>query len=334
MTLKTTAIRRSDQLMKIFIAFALGLIFAFSESAFAFSEVDMLCNPDKNNCRQFGRKTSNTSPAYPSSGSSFNLNPSSVPTDDAFGIESINYRTEWDFSFVKGNGRIGAGISLSNNEETFFGRPAFEDDVTFLARKKTLSKYISQKNNLATAVTLVNNKKKGFRRFQLNLGVLGIYNKVSKNFSTGGGLSGIFGPFTFGFSTANDEYAFLNNITNKTTDYKYKNVLTSVGLAIGSFALDVSKYTITSDQFTDSLFEVSLITASVSHRKFIFSMGQRSEDSWRDEYDFDTQTLVAKQVKNESFYATQFSATKNLMFGVLYNYYLMREWTATATFLF
>jgi hypothetical protein len=163
---------------------------------------------------------------------------------------------------------------------------------------------------------------------------MGIYNKVSKNVSAGGGLSGIFGPFTFGFSTANDEYAFLNTVNNTTTDYKYKNVLTSIGLALGSLAVDYSKYTITTDQFEASLFEVTLITTSVSYRKFIFSAGQRSEDSWRDEYDFETETLIAKQIKTDVFAGIQFSATKNLMFGVLYNYYLMREWTASATLLF
>ncbi|NJM10030.1 MAG: hypothetical protein HC883_03850 [Bdellovibrionaceae bacterium] len=67
-------------------------------------------------------------------------------------------------------------------------------------------KYKSQKVSLATAVSLWRNKKSGLRRMAMNLGVIGKYNRETKSILPGAGISGVAGPFTFGYAYSKDEF--------------------------------------------------------------------------------------------------------------------------------
>jgi hypothetical protein len=58
------------------------------------------------------------------------------------------------------------------------------------------------------------------------------------------------------------------------------------------------------------------------------------EESYRPGYDEDTKTLIEEPIKIESFYAVQYIASKYMTLGLLYNYYLLREWALTATVFF
>lgn len=95
----------------------------------------------------------------PSYGNQIRLNPSAVPTEEGFGLEGILYRGEVDISLAKGTGRVGAAISPSNSEETFFGPPGIELDDDMYQRKYAADKFASNKVTLATAVNLI--KKEG-----------------------------------------------------------------------------------------------------------------------------------------------------------------------------
>jgi hypothetical protein len=307
---------------------ALTLIFILASVGSAEAK---LCNPVKERC--FGHGGSSTKPAYPSRSSGINLNPSAVPTEDAWGIETIVYDGA-DFSLVKGTGRIGAALSPSNSEETFFGPPGFELDPVYLQRKIDGKKYKSQKINLATAVGIVNNGSKGLRRFEVNLGVIGKYNRVSKKIGPGAGISGVAGPVTFGYSRGKDQYII--DLTplgiTDTITYKYDTETLSAGIYLNAFAFDYSKLTIT-DEFDQQTF-ITLLTGSLLLKRWIFTASQKKEDSLRDRYDFKTKTLIDQQIKTDYFGGVQFAATKVLMVGAYYNYYLLNDVAFGATLFF
>ncbi|RYZ67520.1 MAG: hypothetical protein EOP09_10905, partial [Proteobacteria bacterium] len=168
--------------------------------AIAFAEFDWECYLN-NGCRS----SSGRSSGNPSSGGQIRINPAAVPTEKGFGIEGIYFSPEIDVSLVRGLGRVGAAISPSNSEETFFGPPGFEDSSMYLYRHVDLKKYPNQKYTLAAAGKLIDKYGSGDTQLNLNLGVMGKYNKFTTNVSPGLGLNGTFGPVSFGGSYYMDE---------------------------------------------------------------------------------------------------------------------------------
>jgi hypothetical protein len=141
-------------------------------------------------CQGF-RRSSSSSPAYPSTSSSVSLNPAAVPVNKSLGLEMIYFKPSPDFALVTGTGRVGAALSPTSAEETFFGNPGFELPTDYLQRHVEKKKFVSQKIALATAVNLYDNKSNGLKKFSLNLGLLGRYNKITKSIKPGAGLNGI-----------------------------------------------------------------------------------------------------------------------------------------------
>jgi hypothetical protein len=109
-----------------FLIFILFLVAPYQAQAECASK-DMYC------ADSYGSRHG-SSPAYPSKSSSISLNPSSVPVEKGLGIEMIEYGRGAEFSLIRGTGRIGAAISPSNNEQTFFGPPSFELDLDYFNR--------------------------------------------------------------------------------------------------------------------------------------------------------------------------------------------------------
>jgi len=301
-----------------------GFVLAFQAEA-------KLCNPMKERCWLSG-KNSTASPAYPSASSSIKLNPSAVPIDDAWGGEALIYGSSVDFALIKGNGRIGAAISPSNNEETFFGPPGFEMPDDRLARLQAGEKYKSQKVTLATAVGLWRNKRSGLKRVAVNLGVIGKYNRESKSILPGGGLSGVLGPFTFGYAYAKDEIVIEPGSLDRRA-YKYWTDIFSGGLNLTSVALDYSHLRVhTEDGQIDST--ISLLTASLMLNRWMVTLSSRREDSEREAYDFKQKIFTTEPVKYETFGGVQYAPTKVLLVGVFHNYYLLRELSLGMTLFF
>jgi hypothetical protein len=267
---------------------------------------------------------SSSSPAYPSKSSTININPSAVPVDKGFGIETVYY-DGLDFALIKGTGRIGAAISPSNNEEGFFGPPGLELDPEYLQRKINGDKYKSQKVSLATAVNLYNNKKKGMKQFMLNLGLIAKYNTVANEILGGGGLGTVLGPFTLGYSANTDLYVLEKEKYGLMEDLRvpYTVQAFSAGIFLNSLALDYSYLTM--DYEDQPLSHVQLVTASVFLKRVILTASRRREDSFRPEYDYENKILVPKQIKYEYFGGVQVGITKTVMLGAFYNYYLLRE---------
>lgn len=269
-----------------------------------------------------------------STGGKVKINPAAVPTEDAFGIETITYDVYTDLGLVRGNGRIGAAISPSNSEESFFGPPSFADPFELAFRKFERKKYPSQKVTLATAFDIV--QKKGgstLKNYSLKLGVMGRYNRLTKAASPGAGLTGAIGPLSFGGSIYNDQ----TKVDPDDLDgdglspiYKFQVRTYSLGLYLSSLVLDYSRLALN----TDYVNTVELYTASLYWKKLILTAAKRVETSPNPAYNFETNTLEFKEKKEEVFGGVQYGITKNLMVGFLYNYYLLHEYSISATLFF
>jgi hypothetical protein len=286
----------------------------------------------KNNCsRGWNGSTSN-----PSTGSQVKINPSAVPTEAGFGIEGLFFKSEVDVSVVRGTGRVGAALSPSNSEETFFGPPGFEDQIKLYERKTLSEKYPNQKVTLAGAVSLVDHAGSGLRTFSLKLGVMGKYNKLLKNISPGAGLNGVLGPLTFGGSVYNDETQLEDPLVPggpNTTRIGYQVQTYNVGVFLSSLILDYSHLQLKIPD-DPAISEVTLLTASLMVSKFILTVAKRTENSPRLSYNYQTKLLEDKLIKEETFGGVQYKMNKNLMFGGFYNYYLLREISVSATLFF
>jgi len=158
------------------------------------------------NCPRTGAYSRGSGGSIPSQSGGFNFNPSSIPTDRGLGIEILNYNGDQDFAIVTGTGRIGAAISPSNYEDSFFGNMSFETDTRYLSRKKAGKKFTSNKYSFATAFNLLDNKKRGMKNFKLNLGIITKYNEDTSKFNWGLGSSIELGYLTFGASKYKDDY--------------------------------------------------------------------------------------------------------------------------------
>ncbi len=304
-----------------------GLLFFF----FIFENAGALaCDSGLEICNYLGAKGVGAE-ANPSRSSSINLNPASVPVEDGFGIEGITYKGLWDFAIVKGTGRIGAAITPTNNEETIFGPPGFELDPDYLRRKIDKDKYVSQKVTLATAFSVLKNSSTGLDRFQINLGLMAKHNKQTSTTWPGAGLAGVMGPFTFGYSNSKDETLidFAPYGLNLKYNFRYFSETYSVGMFLNSLALDYSRVNLYSESLPNMT--ITLLLGSVFISRWIITLGNRTEDSTRSNFDFGSQTLVTQAVKTENFVGIQFAPIKNLLLGGFYNYYLLREISLGAT---
>lgn len=307
---------------------ALSAVLSFALAAEA--EVISICDYVEELCNHRGFRSS-SSPAYPSNNSRLNLNPSAVPMDKGYGFEGITYSAEWDFALVRGTGRIGAAFSPGNTEETFFGLPGLERSDDFLARRLKSRRFRSEKFVLATSVNLWSNRAKGLRRKELNLGLLGRYNRMTGNAGPGAGLSGVLGPFTFGASYSADESAidYARTDTPDADQTRYNTVITSGGIYLSSVVLDYSRMLTTLENGSE--IETTLLTGSLLLRHMIFILSRRIEDSFRPAYNPALRNLEDRKLKQTTFGGAQVIVNKRAMVGLFYNYYLLEDYSFGVT---
>lgn len=311
------------------------MLFFFSGPAFA--EFDMECFL-KGDCNRGGGRRSGG--GSPSSGGRVRINPSAVPTEAGFGIEGIFFKDSVDVALVRGLGRVGAAISPSNSEDTFFGPPAIEVPEDFLERNVELKKYPSQKYTLATAVSLFDNKGSGLRANSLKLGLMGKYNKYTKNISPGGGLSATLGFLTFGGSYYKDETQYQPDLEEslRPPAYLYNVRTYNVGIFLNSLILDYSYLEMHEQNPQEGqpeiMARVNLYTASLMWKGFILTGSKRVEKSYRARYVKATQSLEYREIQESYFGGIQYAANKHILVGVLYNYYMLDEVSLMATIFF
>lgn len=145
-------------------------------------------------------------------------------------------------------------------------------------------------------------------------------------------MTATFGPFNFSTASYKDEtllvYPEFYFLPNQAVKYNVKTY--SWGLSLSSLLLDQSTLQLFFDD-TDEKWTVHLTTISLMVKKMIITASKRREESTRAAYNFKTSQLDYLEVKEDVFGGLQIHATKNLMLGVLYNYYMLHETSITAT---
>lgn len=311
-------------LMAMSLAILLGISFA-STRVFAIAD-GVLCT-QSDPCKAKGILTKR-SPG-PTKSDSVRLNPAEVPFDTVTGIETLYYGGTFDFAFVKGLGRVGAAISPSNNQETFFGAPAIEASVDYLNRMDARQKYDAQKYSLAGGVSLISSNGSGLKHIDVSLGAIAKYNKATGHVKPGAGLLAVAGPIWIGASKYQDEDTIAG--TDPLLVYNTDVTVLSGGVALESLAVDYSVLKVDSDAIPAT---ASVLTASIFFRRAILTAARREVVSDKPRYDFDLPGLVIDRSKVEYFGGVQYRVAPFLVVGAFYNYYLLHEISFGATVFF
>lgn len=297
-----------------------------------------ICDASSEYCGDWGGSSSSATSSA-SRGGKIRMNPAVLPVAKGFGAEFLYFDQSVDFALVKGLGRIGAAISPSNSEETFFGPPGFEFNADLLARKQGHHKFPSQKYTFATAFGLFNSGGgSSAKKFSLNLGVMAKLNRLDGTFTGGGGLSGIAGPFTFGYSRYSDHTVlespavFPSTLPNRTA-FNYTVETFSLGAYIDFLAVDYSLLKVLADASTSDS-TVTLLTATVLFKRALLTVAQRAEQIPRSTYNYDKNILEIVDRKIDYFGGFQYAVAEPLLLGLFYNYYLVRDLSVGATIFF
>lgn len=289
-----------------------------------------LCDSSKQSCG-YWPGSSDPSTGAPTRGSKISINPAAVPTEKGTGIETIIFDGV-DVALVRGMGRVGAGISPSASESIFFGPPSLELPEDYLERRIGAKKYESKKFTLATAFRVYDNKKSSLRQFDVNLGLLGKYNQLTRQVTGGAGLRGKIGPFTYGYSVYSDQtqldYADYGLEEKPVTRFYVETI--SGGIFLKSAALDYSRLRM----ITNDVSTVGVFTASLLLKKTILTVAFRAEESAKPDYDSTTKTLQDRRKKSDTFLGAQVNVGRYLLAGLFYNYYTLDELSIGATVFF
>ncbi|RYZ69378.1 MAG: hypothetical protein EOP05_14935 [Proteobacteria bacterium] len=273
--------------------------------------------------------------AGPTKSDAIRVNPAAVPVEKITGIETIYYDNDFDFALVKGLGRVGAAISPSNNEETFFGAPAVETDQQFEDRMRERGKYETNKYTIAAAVNLFSTRGRGLLRTSANLGVMARYYTATSHITPGAGLQFSTGPFLFGGAVYQDERRVPTD--DPTVDPKSQpSVQSAVStysatLNLESFMID---YSVTETRTTlPAKASVATVTGFWGKRT-ILTLARRQLISERPAYRFSSESLDYDRDKVEWFGGGQYRVAPFLVLGLYYNYYLVREASVSAIIFF
>jgi hypothetical protein len=292
-------------------------------SAFASPGEGFLCH-DNNNCGSRGLLTERH--VGPTKSDSIKVNPAAVPVEEVTGIETIYYKGSFDVGLAKGLGRIGAAVSPSNSDETFFGAPALETPTDLIDRMDARSKYSSGKLTGAVAVSLFNQTGSSLGDVHIQAGILGRYEGFSHHIKPGLGIQGIVGPVYAGASYLEDEMSVVPQTCLDTTLSTY-----SLGLSLNSVLVDYSVLTVSGDFHATA----TVGTVAVFFGRFILTGARRETKSEeRFFYDFATQGLANVTSQVDYFGGLQFKTTSFLILGAFYNYYLLHEMSLGATVFF
>jgi hypothetical protein len=244
------------------------------------------------------------------------------------GIETITWDGV-DFGLVTGNGRIGAGATNSNSDDTFFGNSSKESLSGYTSRKASKSKYEFDKLSVSVGATLLGKKKKDF--FSLNLGVLSRYIDSTSNFHFGLGLSGSAGPLNFSVARFKDEGISyeLNNGVESSVEYFVNTLSLGVSLAFLSFDYTYFESSIEQDN------KVQIYTGAILIKGLMFSYGIREEEGPLPEI-IEGREMISNLTnsKSKEFLGLQYTVNKHFVIGSLYNYYLTNEFSLITTIFF
>lgn len=279
--------------------------------------------------------------SLPSPAAAASTNPAAVSFDRGFGIEAIHQSgNSVNFNLASGTGKMGGALISHSMENSFFGNRTPETDDVYIERLENKKQYRPQKINLALGKSIIRKS-----RLSLDAGVMLKRHSEIKRINPGFGLSGRIGPLTWGASLYQDDFvikpvATYYSPTGYTWTYKlepYQEKFTvqayTIGTRINYLTFDAglieSRY-----ELFDYKTKVSLYSMGLYYRNFLFNFGRRNEHSATPVYDYDTGAIKSERRKNENYAGVQVSLTRNIIVGIQYNFFLLRETSFTANLFF
>ena len=279
-----------------------------------------------------------TFPTAPSNTTAVNLNPANVSFDRGMGLD-LMYQSSNPllFSIASGTGKMGGALISGSMDNSFFGNRLPELNESLLERQENNKQFRNKKIGFALGGRLFSRKNA-----TLDLGIIFKRHPEVKQINPGGGLSGRLWKIHFGASFYQDDsYVDLTKVIDTSTNLPYsatyqkdflKEKFTvstyTVGTRLGNLALDYG--TIRSNlDFYGKPTNITLISGAYHFGNYLFNLALRKEKSQVPEYD--DGVLVEKKNKSETYAGVQYSINKHIIFGLNYNYFLLREFSLSAT---
>lgn len=268
------------------------------------------------------------------------LNPSSLSKVKGVGIETLlQPQNPVAINLVTGTGKVG-GMLSSLTENSFFGNRTIELDEVTLQRHLDNKRYKSKKIHLAGGVSLFQR-----RNISLDAGISLKRHPDIKKVNPGAGLSGKLWNFTVGYNVFRDDsqiifgqsidstsglpFSILYNsdIYQETFTVTALTVGTKIGNLFFDYGLMKTKYKFYADKTV-----INLYSASYNIKRFLINAGYRHEASPNKK--FIDGVMVEQRELNDVYMGVQYSLNRNILLGVAYNNFLLRDLSGTFTLSF
>lgn len=278
----------------------------------------------------------NTFQSAPNSSTAVNLNPANVRFDKGAGLEAIAQSgNPVLFGVASGTGKMGGALISGSMDNTFFGNRVPEHDEDFLKRYDTDKQYKNQKITVALGAKLLSNRNHG-----LDVGLIFKRNHEVKKINSGGGFSARLWLLHFGASVYRDDFNLDMNTINAATGVPYSVIYGkqtfqesftvstyTAGLRIKNVALDVASIQSKLDFYSEDT-RILIYAASIYYNDFLFNAAVRREHSGSKVFS-EPASLKNQTDKSDPFYGVQYSMGKHVIIGVSYNYFLLKEVSAS-----
>jgi hypothetical protein len=287
-----------------------------------------------------GGSSSHPKKSLPSTAAASNLNPGNLSNVKGVGFETLYQKgNPLGFSFVSGNGKVGALISPTL-ENSFFGNRSIEiDDLTYL-RNLNKKQYDNKKLNLSAGIKIVSKKYA-----ELDLGLSVKRNPDIKNFNPGAGINGRLAIFHFGAYFYRDDVKLqLGNylIPNSMMTYSsfYKNTTYQERFSVDTYTVGTNIQNLSLDagviktryHFYSENTRVYLYSTSYGFKKWLFNVAWRKEYSPNQAYIKGNMISIRK--KSENYMGFQYTINRFFVVGLQYNNFLLHETSGTLTIYF
>ncbi len=298
------------------------------------------------NCRGITKQLRrNTFQSAPTSSTATNLNPSNVRFDKGLGVEAIaQANNEVLFGLASGTGKMGGALISGSMDNTFFGNRTPEDDEAILERFQDKKQFKNQKLTLALGGRLFSQPQ-----FGLDVGVILKRHSKIRKINSGVGISSRVWIFHFGASTYRDDYDLDMSVegpygvpysvlwNQKTFQESFQVTTLTGGMRIKNLAFDVASVNSKLDYYRDFQgvpeTRILLYSASFYYGDFLLSAAMRKEHSGSKVF-YPPDTVGSEIDKTSPFYGIQYSWGKHVIFGVMYNYFLLKEYSAALALFF
>jgi hypothetical protein len=287
-----------------------------------------------------GGTSSHSKKSLPSTAAASNLNPGNLSNVKGVGLEALYQRgNPVGFSFVSGNGKVGALISPTL-ENSFFGNRSIEiDDLTYL-RNLNKKQYDNKKLNLSAGIKLVSKKYA-----ELDLGLSVKRNPDIKNLNPGAGINGRLAIFHFGAYFYRDDVKLkLGNylIPNSLMTYSsfYRNSTYQERFSVDTYTVGTNIQNLSFDagiiktryHFYSENTRVHLYSASYGLKNWLFNFAVRKEYSPNQAYIKGKMVSIRK--KSENYMGFQYTINRYFVVGLQYNNFLLHETSGNLTIYF